>query len=160
MITGIQHFGFTVSNLEDTVHFFRDLLGLEATPIREAKGERLERMVGMSGLLMKACDIITPDNGDFELIEYVVPKGEKIDLKTCNIGVAHVALLVDNIEKMHDKLKTKGIEFISPPLLVEAGGHKGWRACYLKGPDGITIELMEAPKGVKLHPATGFVIDE
>lgn len=160
MITGIQHFGFTVSNIEDTVHFFRDLLGLEATPIREAKGERIERMVGMSGLLMKACNITTPDNGEFEFIEYVAPKGEKIDLKTCNVGVAHVAFLVDDIQKMYDDLTARGVEFVSPPLLVEAGGHKGWRACYLRGPDGITVELMEAPRGVKLHPATGFVLDE
>jgi len=45
MITGIQHFSFTVSNLEDTIHFFHDLLGLEATPIRQAKGWRIEKVL-------------------------------------------------------------------------------------------------------------------
>ncbi|MBN2186380.1 MAG: hypothetical protein JW732_02895 [Dehalococcoidia bacterium] len=43
MITGIQHFNFTVSNLEGTIHFLRDLMGLEATPIRQAKGSRIEK---------------------------------------------------------------------------------------------------------------------
>ena len=37
MIKGIQHFSFTVSNIEETLRFFHDLLGLEATPVREAR---------------------------------------------------------------------------------------------------------------------------
>jgi catechol 2,3-dioxygenase-like lactoylglutathione lyase family enzyme len=160
LITGIQHFSFTVSNIDETVHFFRDLLGLQATPILEVKGERIEKMVGMPGAWLRGSNIVTPGNGNIEFIEYVAPKGKKIDLKTCNVGVAHIAFMVDDIQKMYDDLTARGIVFKSPPLWVEAGPHKGWGACYLKGPDGITVELMEAAKGVKLHPATGFVINE
>jgi catechol 2,3-dioxygenase-like lactoylglutathione lyase family enzyme len=160
MITGIQHFSFTVSNLEETLRFFHDLLGLEATPIREVKGERIEQILQMPGAWLRICNVTTPDNSNLEFIEYVAPKGEKIDLKTCNVGVAHLALEVDDIQKMYDDLTAKGVKFNHSPLWAEAGALKGWGICYLKGPDGITLELMEAPKGVELHPATGFPISE
>ena len=160
MITGIQHFSFTVSNLEDTIHFFHDLLGLEATPIRQAKGWRIEKVLQMPGASLRISNVITPGNGNIEFIEYVAPRGNKIDLKTCNVGVAHLALEVDNIQKMYDDLTAKGVKFNHPPLWPEAGALKGWGTCYLKGPDGIALELMEAPKGVKLHPATGFPVGE
>jgi len=160
MIIGIQHSSFTVSNLEETIHFFRDLLGLEATPIREVKGERIERILQMPGVCLHISNATTPDNGNIELIEYVAPKGAAIDLKTCNVGVAHLAFEVDDIQKMYDDLTAKGVKFNHSPLWAAAGALKGWGICYLKGPDGITLEFMEAPKGVELHPATGFPTSE
>jgi lactoylglutathione lyase len=160
MITRIQHFSFTVSNLEETIHFFHHLLGLEATAIREVKGERIEQILQMPGAWLRISNVTTPDNGNLEFIEYVAPKGEKIDLKTCNVGVAHLALEVDDIQKMYEDLTAKGVKFNHSPLWAGAGALKGWGICYLKGPDGITLEVMEAPKGVKLHPATGFAVGE
>ena len=159
MITRIQHFSFTVSNLEEAVRFFHDLLGLEATPIREAKGERVEKLIGIPEAWLRLSCIITPDNGCIELIEYVAPKGKQIDLSTCNTGVAHLALEVDDIQKVYDELSAKGVKFNYPPQWSEAGALKGWGSCYLKGPDGITLEFMERPKGVELHPATGYQLE-
>jgi len=160
MITGIQHLSFTVSNLEEAIHFFHDLLGLEATLIREVKGERIEQILQMPGVSLRISNVTTPGNGNIELIEYVAPTGKKIDLKTCNVGVAHLALEVDDIQKTYDDLTAKGVKFNHSPLWAGAGALKGWGICYLKGPDGITLEMMEAPKGVNLHPATGFPISE
>jgi len=159
MITKIQHFSFTVSNLEEAVRFFHDLLGLEATPIREAKGERVENLIGIPGASLRISCIITPDNGNIELIEYAAPKGKKLDLSTCNTGVAHVGLEVDDLQKAYDELTAKGVKFNYPPQWSEGGALKGWGSCYLKGPDGITLEFMEPPKGAKLHPATGYQLE-
>ena len=147
MIKGIQHFSFTVSNLEETIHFFHDLLGLEVTPLREAKGEHIEKIIQMPGASLRIRNVIAPDNGTIEFIEYVVPKGDRIDLKTCNAGVAHIAFVVDDIQKMYNDLTAKGVQFNSPPLWTKSGIRKGWGQCYLKGPDGITLEFMEPPKG-------------
>jgi len=159
MIKGVQHFSFTVSNLQETLHFFCDLLGLEATPVREVKGERIEQILQIPAASLRISNVTTPDNGNLELIEYVAPEGAKIDLKTCNVGVAHLALEVDDIQKMYDDLSAKGVKFHHAPLWAGAGALKGWGISYLKGPDGITLEFMEAPKGVKLHPATGFPVE-
>ncbi len=146
MITAIQHFSFTVSNLEDAIHFFCDLLGLKATPIREIEGEFIEKIVQMPSASLRISMVTTPNNGNIELIEYVAPKGDRIDLRTCNVGVAHIAFVVDDVQKMYDDLTAKGVQFNHPPLWVENGLSKGRGVCYLKGPDEITLEFIEMPK--------------
>ena len=146
MIIGTHHASFTVSNLENTLHFFCDLLGLKASPIEKARGEVPENLLQMPSASLMICFVTTPDNSNIEFIEYLAPKGDKIDLKTSNIGVAHIAFEVDDIQKMYDDLAAKGVEFNHPPIWVEAGVLKGWGICYLKGPDGITLEFMQRPK--------------
>jgi hypothetical protein len=92
MIKSIQHHSFTVSSIENALHFFCDLLGMKGNPIHEIKNnERFDKIVQMPGAWLRLCTIETPDNNLIELIEYVAPEGKKIDLKTCNIGVSHIA---------------------------------------------------------------------
>jgi len=144
MIKSTEHFSFTVSHLEDTLHFFCDILGLKASPIAEVDNEDVQKIIKMPGARLRISIVQTPDNRKIELIEYVKPKGKRIDLKTCNAGVGHIAFLVDNIEKMHNDLTKKGVMFNSAPVWAVGNEGKGkWGVCYLKGPDDITLELVE-----------------
>ncbi len=158
MITGTQHVSYTVSDVEKAREFFVEKLGLEATTVREVSGERVERIVGFPGLQMKISNITLADNGNIELVEYLSPRGKKIDLSTCNTEVAHLAFTVDDIDRTYRELREKGVKFVSPPQWAKDGALKGWGISYFRGPDGITMELMEAPKDARLHPATGFEI--
>ncbi len=144
MIKSTEHFSFTVSNLNDSLHFFCDLLGLKATPVMDLDDKDLQKIVGIPGAHLRLSLVQVPDNKNIELIEYVKPRGKKLDLKTCNTGVAHLAFVVDDIQKMYDDLSKKGVKFNSPPVLVPGNDGKGkWAICYLKGPDDITLELIE-----------------
>jgi catechol 2,3-dioxygenase-like lactoylglutathione lyase family enzyme len=144
MIKSTEHFSFTVSNLDDTLHFFCDLLGLKASPIAEVNNEDVQKIIKMPGALLRISLVQTPDNRKIELIEYVKPKGKKIDLKTSNPGVGHIAFLVDDIQKMYDDLIKKGVKFNSPPVWAASNDGKGkWGVCYLKGPDDITLEFIQ-----------------
>jgi catechol 2,3-dioxygenase-like lactoylglutathione lyase family enzyme len=148
MITSIRHYGITVSNLENAVHFFRDILGLVAGPILTVKGERVNELLQMANVLLHECFLTTPDNGVVELIEYMQPRGEPINLKSCNFGVSHISFGVTNIGKMYEDLSAKGVIFNNRPqktLMTGSGLNAGKYVsiCYLKGPDNITIEFME-----------------
>ena len=148
MIKGIQHVSYTVSNLDEALHFFRDLLGLPASDIMEPKGERLEKLYRMKQVAQRLAIVRTPGDDIIHLIEYLSPKGERIDARLCNAGVAHIAFEVDDIEKTYQELSAKGIEFNHPPYW---GGQiiqeiKGWGVCFMKGPDDIPVELMQKPK--------------
>ncbi len=144
MIKSTEHFSFTVSNLNDSLHFFCELLGLKATPVMEVDDEDLQKIVGVPGARLRLSLVQVPDNKNIELIEYAKPKGKKLDLKVCNAGVAHLAFVVDDIQKMYDDLSKKGVKFNNPPVLVPGNDGKGrWAVCYLKGPDDITLELIE-----------------
>jgi len=144
MIKGIEHFSFTVSNLDDALHFFCDLLGLKSSPIADVANEGVETILGMPGACLRISIVLTPDNRKIELIEYVNPKGKRIELETCNNGVGHVAFSVEGIDRMYGDLTKKGVRFNNPPVWLPGNEGKGkWGVCYLKGPDDITIELIE-----------------
>jgi lactoylglutathione lyase len=147
MVKRVQHFGLTVSDLDEALHFFRDLLGMEATPVRETSGERPEIILGIPGVSLRLAVIKAPDGNNIELIQYLAPKGQKIDLKTCNPGVSHISFVVDDIGQMYKKLTTEGVTFVNPPYWRgESVAGPGWGVCFLRGPDGISIELMQPPR--------------
>ena len=144
MIRSAEHFSFTVSNIEDTLHFFRDLLGLKATPIIDLEDEGVQKIIGMPGASLRISNVEIPDKKSIELIEYVKPKGKAVDLNTSNPGVAHIAFSVDTIDQMYEDLSKKGVAFVSPPVWAPGNDGKGrWAVCYLRGPDGITLEMIE-----------------
>jgi lactoylglutathione lyase len=144
MIKSVEHFSFTVSNLVDSLHFFCDLLGLKATPVMEVNNEDVQKIIGIPGAQLRISLVQLPDKQNIELIEYIKPKGKKHNLKTYNAGVSHLAFLVDDVQQMYDDLSKKGVKFRNPPTWAPGNDSKGrWGVCYLTGPDGITLELIE-----------------
>lgn len=144
MITGTDHFSFTVSNLEEAIHFFCDTLGLKANPVVERQGSFPEKLVGVPAAGYKLCNVLMPDNVVLELMEYTYPKGTTIDLNTWNTGVAHVAFKVDDIQKTYEELTRKGIKFRDEPFIRPLSDPKNPQGVlgYIKGPDNITVELI------------------
>ena len=146
MIRDVTHIGLTVSNLDEAIQFFQNIIGLEVKPITLHKGETYEKLMQIPGFSVRACNVHMPDSPDkdiIHLVEYLAPKGSKIDTKLFNPGVSHLAFLVNDVQKTYDDLTAKGVQFYHPPLWTER-----WGLCYFKGPDGIILELMEARKGV------------
>ncbi len=144
MIKAAEHFSFTVSNIEAALHFFRDLLGLNASPIMEVENPNVQKIVGMPDAFLRISIVEIPQGPGIELIEYVRPSGQKIDSTSCNAGAAHIAFLVDDIQKMHQELSGRGIRFVNPPVWAPGNNGTGrWGVAYLKGPDDITVELVE-----------------
>lgn len=76
------------------------------------------------------------------LLEFKNPKGENVagTLRPYDQGIHHIAFIVDDVEAAYKELRSKGVEFISPPQ--ETGLAK---ANAMRGPDGVVIELFELP---------------
>ena len=80
-----------------------------------------------------------------ELIEYTASAGEKIDTATNNVGSAHVAYSVENLEEMYADFMDKGVRVISAPVSITQGANKGGLVIYLEDLDGNTLEFIERP---------------
>jgi lactoylglutathione lyase len=144
MIKAVEHFSFTVSNIEASIHFFRDLLGLNVTPVTEIKTIDIQKIVGMPDAHLRIAIAQISGAANIELIEYVRPEGKKVDSRSCNPGAAHIAFQVDDINRTYQDLSSKGVSFVNPPVWAPGNDGKGlWGVCYLKGPDDITVELVE-----------------
>ena len=147
MITSVEHFSFTVSNMEQSLSFFSDLLGLEASAIMEVDNPEVQTIIGMPGARLRVALVKLPGGNPIELIEYLQPLGRAQDLATSNPGIAHIAFEVSGLETMYQDLIGKGVQFVNPPVWAPGNDGKGsWGVCYLKGPDQITIELIEKKK--------------
>ncbi|MER9189631.1 VOC family protein [Mesorhizobium australicum] len=131
--------------------FYTDLLGLEVIHTQIQDNEYTRKLVGIEGAILKAVLLKVPslDAGlsghIIELMEYIQPKGVKIDTKPCNVGAAHFAFGTRDVRAMYEKMSAAGVEFVSEPVAITAGINQGGFTCYLHDPDGYTLELMQPP---------------
>jgi catechol 2,3-dioxygenase-like lactoylglutathione lyase family enzyme len=146
-LTGISHTSFTVSDLDRSLAFYRDVLGLELLVEIQRDGDFIEQVVGFPGASLRIVGLKLPHGSDhiLELIEYRAPQGNKIDLRTCNPGVAHLCFVTDDIHSAYEALRAKGVVFKSPPVRVPSGPSTGGYDAYFLDPDGITLELSQPP---------------
>lgn len=160
LLRSIDHVAFVVSNLERSLEFYRDLLGLEMILQRVWDEEYVRQMVGYpdaslniallklpgeQGSPIAADGSLKPGQGDLmlELIEYQQPRSDSSVSQINTPGNAHLCFIVDDIQEVYRRLHPAGVAFISPPLAVAAGPNKGRQAVYLRDPDGIVIQLMQ-----------------
>jgi lactoylglutathione lyase len=152
MILGFWHVSFTVSNLDASVKWYTEVLGLEFVRGQVQHNEYTSKLVAFPDAHLKVAQLRVPgqttpiSRHHIELVEYVHPRGEDIPLDTNRTGVAHWAFMVDDIHAEFDRLKALGVEFkAEKPVAIEAGVNKGGYTIYFLDPDGITLELQQPP---------------
>lgn len=152
MIIGHWHTAFTVSDLDRSIAFYRDLLGFELVHQQQQSNEYTRKFVGYPDADIKIAMLKIPgyDSGIsghlIELNQYLAPQGQKADVQTCNTGAAHLALVVDDMKETYEFLAAKGVRFKSEPVAITAGRNKGGFCCYMSDLDDITLELVQPPK--------------
>jgi len=119
MIKGLAHICFTVSNLEESIAFYKDKLGL--SPAFDFINDNNERF----GIYLHI--------GERNFIELFKGNSDKSDQKG---SYKHFCLEVDDINAIADDLKKKGVDVTE----VKMGSDHGWQA-WLSDPDGNRIEL-------------------
>ena len=152
MITSFNHFSFTVADLDKSVEFYKDVFGLEflsrgkrepwfSEAVTGVKGAELDMAffkVGNGGTAHGA------DNPDviLELIEYINPKGVKLDTTPCNIGSAHVCFNVEDFDSFVERLRANNVRFRGSIEKIPAGPNIGRKVAYIEDCDGNVIELI------------------
>ena len=144
-IIAADHTGITVSNLERSLAFWRDVLGFELSHRAHQKGEMAEQITGVAAAELKLAVVKAPGGHKIELLEYLAPADRKndVDRRPCDVGHAHVALTVDDLESILQTIAASGWEAAGKPQTLSAGPNAGKRVIYVRDPDGTTIELME-----------------
>src|SRR5437764_14649168 len=95
-IIAADHTGITVSNLERSLAFWRDVLGLELSHRPHQTGELASEITGVAGAEILSA-VVNRYVHKIELLEYLAPAARKrMALRPCDVGSVHVALTVDN----------------------------------------------------------------
>jgi catechol 2,3-dioxygenase-like lactoylglutathione lyase family enzyme len=145
-ITATNHTSFTVESLDRAVALFRDGLGFSLTSRAGRDPASIQTITGVAGADVEIAYLARPDHV-VELIEYRAPADRvAIDARPCDVGFAHIAFDVRDIEASILHLSVFGARPIAPPFVNRVGGpNAGVRVSYLRTPDRITIELIERP---------------
>ena len=144
MIHGINHVAISTPDIERSLAFYRDLLGLEEVfrrnwEVGETIFDNITDLEDSAALIV----MLKAGNACVELFEYQkpAPKPGEPRRPVCDHGITHLCLQVTAIEAEYERLKAAGMEFHCPPQ--DFGSDI--QATYGRDPDGNVVELLEVP---------------
>jgi catechol 2,3-dioxygenase-like lactoylglutathione lyase family enzyme len=140
-IQRMDHVGIVVDDLAAATAFFVEL-GLKLQGEGPVEGGWVDRVVGLEGVRAEIAMMETPDgHGRLELTRFHAPSGGCGDRHApANApGIRHVAFAVDDIDAVVGRLRARGAELVGEVERYE----DRYRLCYVRGPEGIIVELAE-----------------
>lgn len=141
MIRNVRHTGIVVTDLEASLGFYRDLLGFRETKRLEEAGAYLDNMLALEAAKVTTVKLAAPDGGLVELLHFRThPRPRPAPGEACAVGITHIALTVDDLDRVHAALCKAGVAFNAPPQLSPDGYAK---VTFCRDPDGTLIELVQ-----------------
>ena len=133
-LSHIEHIGIAVSNLDEAISFYEEVLGMKCYAVEEVKDQKVKTAFFMVG------------QTKIELLESTDPEGpigKFIDKK--GQGIHHIAFAVDNLKDALPELEEKGVRLIDK---TPRKGAEGLNIGFLhpKSTFGVLTELCEDPK--------------
>ena len=148
MVGRIYHVGLTVSDLERSIAFYRDVLGLEFQGEIFMEGEETDKMFRRVNCKARVAYL----NGSkaveappVELIQFVNNEVKKVPSDLFTTSISEVCFYTDDIDSAYKHLVDNNVECLSEPQYFDfrADGFGESRAFYFRDPDGIILEMMQ-----------------
>jgi catechol 2,3-dioxygenase-like lactoylglutathione lyase family enzyme len=150
-VRAIASISMTVSDMDRSVAFYRTVLNFEAVSDQEVAGDDYEHLYAVFGARIR---VVTLQLGDetLKLEEFIAPRGRPVpvDSRSNDAWFQHVAIIVRDMDRAFDRLRSQHVEFAStgpqvlPPWNPSAGGIA---AFYFRDPDGHNLEILHFPPG-------------
>ncbi|MBV8144948.1 MAG: VOC family protein [Gammaproteobacteria bacterium] len=140
MITGMHHVGISVANLERSIAFYRDLLGLQVIQQVPMRGANYDAIMGLKGTDGRIA-VLRTGNFEIELLEFQRPPSRPAQPHhVSDQGISHFAVHVEDIPGLHARLIAAGVRVHSAPVYFASCATT---AVYFCDPDGNYIEMIE-----------------
>ena len=136
----LRHIGITVTDLEKSLEFYRDILGFQVVRIMDESGAHIDKFSALEGVKVKTVKLKDANGGMLELLQYHSHPKEAERKDITHIGCSHFALTVKNLDLLLDRVLEKGYTINSPPQYSPDGKVK---LTFCSGPDGTLIEMVE-----------------
>lgn len=139
MIKNFRHACIVVSNLEKSLKFYRDILGLRVDKILNVEGKYPQTVLQKKGIRLTYVKMRSPHQSKntppvFELHYW---KNPRISPRS---GYNHVSFTVKDIDYEYKRLTKLGVKFLSPP---QEAPHGDTKICFVYDPDKHLIEFVE-----------------
>lgn len=131
--THIEHLGIAVANLEESIKYYEEVLGLKCYSIEEVKDQKVKTAFFKVG--QTKIELLESTSPDGPIGKFIEKKGE---------GIHHIAFAVDGLQQSLDEVKAKGVRLIDE---IPRPGAEGLNIAFLhpKSTHGVLTELCEEP---------------
>ena len=120
--------------------------GMPVSEVHAASGEMFEQITEVDGCVIDICFVTAP-NHTIELLRYSRPQSKTTStLRPCDNGHIHLCFDVDDIAAVIAAGRGYGFHPVNAVQIVPDGPLAGTKVVYTKGPDNLTLELMEHPQ--------------
>ncbi|KOP25922.1 glyoxalase [Hapalosiphon sp. MRB220] len=147
LFLGIDHSAIAISNTDQSLHFYRDLLGMQIDSRSLNWRPTQTRLDDLPGAEVRITDLRpTQDGVGIEMLDYILPgKGRPIpsNWKSSDISHMQIELVVNNLQQLVDKLQQNQVQFVSPRIVQLSDRSFPYKqGCLIKDPDGHAILLI------------------
>lgn len=143
-LTGVNHVGVTVADLDAALAFYKDAFGLEPVLVTEAAGPEVAAMFQVPEADFRVA-FLPIGNTVWELVEYRTADRPVHRPRHDEIGGMHVSLEVSDMDAALAALARHGVAVPERPLDIPEGPTAGARIAYVRDPWGVQIELLQPP---------------
>ncbi len=161
-VQDVPAIGMTVSDMDRSIAFYRDVLTFRVESDIEVAGDAFEHLSGVFGARARIVRLRLADE-IIELTEYLAPRGRVIpqDARSNDRDFQHIAIIVRDMDSAYARLRAARVEHAStgPQRLPDSNPNAGGiKAFYFKDPDRHVVEVLEFPRGkgdTKWHREVG-----
>lgn len=130
-IKAINHVAVIVEDMEESLSFWRDALGIQLHELRDVPAEKSQ--VAFLPLAGAEVELVMPTTDDSGIAKYLAKRGQ---------GLHHLCLEVDDIDGMLLQLKGKGVRLINEEPRTTADG-KRYAFIHPQSTGGVLVELYQ-----------------
>lgn len=130
-IKAINHVAVVVDDMEKSLAFWRDALGIELHELRDVPAEKSQ--VAFLPLAGAEVELVMPTTDDSGIAKYLAKRGP---------GMHHLCLEVDDIEAMLGRLRAKNIRLINEEPRATSDGKK-YAFIHPESTGGVLVELYQ-----------------
>jgi methylmalonyl-CoA/ethylmalonyl-CoA epimerase len=127
----IDHIAVVVDDIDTSLAFWRDALGMDMTHLEEVKEQ--ESIVAFLPTGGSEVELVKPTTETSGVAKYLAKRGP---------GMHHICLEVDDIEGMMVQLKAKGVRLINEEPRTAADGKK-YAFIHPESTSGVLVELYQ-----------------
>jgi catechol 2,3-dioxygenase-like lactoylglutathione lyase family enzyme len=136
---GLNHVGLTVSDLDRSIEFYRDTVGMKLESRVRIQGDWFDTLTHNRGADIDVAHL-TLGTFTLQLVAYLAAGGERLELGHNQVGNPHLCIDVEDVEAKYRAVASTG-RFDPTPIVDIMGS--GTRSFYVADPDGVPVEFLQ-----------------
>ena len=156
MLGPMHHSSRTVSDIERSIAFYRDLLGFEVVEDISSDEEGIQYASTTPDSKLRIV-MLQAGGAVVELIQFLKAEGKPYDNAPAlnDVGSSHIAFEPEDLDAAYEDLVAKGVRFATSPQVTWRGPGRYWRAAIFYDPDGFDLALFKMYEGEPAETVSG-----